>query len=144
MALEDTDWHSVSNTLHNHLPLLLLTLFTSFVGYFSLRFLLSPAIPKIDIPLPRQVQPGWTGETLPNSSIQSPDPSKIQCYCPATGQLIDTVIAATSADVDLAIAKAKVAQFKWRQTTFSQRALVLKTILKFVLEHQGLTAPLAC
>ena len=141
MALEDVNWHSVATSLHSHLPLFLLALFTALIGYFLLRFLLTPPIPKIDIPLPRQVQPGWTGETLSNPSIQGPDPSKIQCYCPATGQLIDTVVAATSADVDLAIEKAKAAQFKWRQTTFSQRALVLKTLLKFILEHQGMTTP---
>jgi acyl-CoA reductase-like NAD-dependent aldehyde dehydrogenase len=57
--------------------------------------------------------------------------------------LIDTVVAATTVDVDLAIEKAKAAQFKWRQTTFSQRVLVLKTLLKFILEHQGLTAHFA-
>jgi delta 1-pyrroline-5-carboxylate dehydrogenase len=98
---------------------------------------------QIDIPLPRQVQPGWTSETLSDPSIHGPDPSKIQFYCPATGQLIDTVVAATSADVDVAIEKAKAAQFRWRQTTFSQRALVLKTLLKLILEHQGMTTPFA-
>ena len=143
MALEDTNWDSVASSLRSHIPLVLLALFTTLISYFLLRFLLTPAIPKIDIPLPRQVQPGWTGETLSNPSIQGPDPSKIQCYCPATGQLIETVVAATSADVDLAIEKAKAAQFKWRQATFSQRALVLKTLLKFILDHQGMTAPFA-
>ena len=139
IMLGDINWHSVASNLHSHIPLLLLVLCTSLIGYFSLRIFFTPAILKIDVPLPRQAQPGWTGETLSNPSIQGPDPSNIQCYCPATGQLIDTVVAATSADVDLAIKKATAAQIKWRQTTFSQRSLVMKTLLKFILEHQGTT-----
>jgi len=109
MELGDTNWHSVWNSLHSHISLLVLALSTSLIGYLSLRFFFTPAIPKIDVPLPRQAQAGWTGESLSNPSIQGPDPSKIQCYCPATGQLIDTVVAATSADVDLAIQKAAAA-----------------------------------
>ena len=144
MAILDTDWHAVVNGLHSHLARLLVALLTALVGYLSLRLSLTPSIPKIDVPLPRQAQPGWTGESLSNPSIQGPDHTMIQCYCPATGQLIDTVVAATSADVDVAIDKAKTAQLKWRQTTFSERALVLKVLLKFILEHQGATATLIC
>jgi hypothetical protein len=134
----EIDWSTVGGTLQTHESLIIVALATAIFGYFSLQSLLSPAIPKINVPLPRQAQPGWKGEILSNPSIRGQDSSVIQCYCPATGQLIDTVKAATIADVDTAIEKSKAAQVKWRQTTFKQRALVLKTLLKFILENQGI------
>jgi hypothetical protein len=134
----EIDWDAVRHTLQTHQSVITVILVTALVGYFSLQSLLSVPIPKIDVPIPRQAQPGWKGEVLLNPSIQVQNPSLIQCFCPATGQLIDTVKAATIADVDTAIEKAKAAQLKWRQTTFKQRALVLKTLLKFILENQGI------
>ena len=138
------DWNTVGDALETHKSVIIVILATAIVGYFSLQSLLSPTIPKISVPLPRQAQPGWKGETLSHPSIRGQDSSVIQCYCPATGQLIDTVKAATIADVDTAIEKAKAAQLKWRQTTFKQRALVLKTLLKFILENQGISILNSC
>ena len=134
----EIDWNAVKETLQDNQSVIIVALVTSLVGYFSLQSFLSAAIPKIRLPLPRQAQPGWKGEVLSNPSIRGHDSSVIQCYCPATGQLIDTVKAATLADVDAAIERAKAAQLKWRQTTFKQRALALKTLLKFILENQGI------
>jgi hypothetical protein len=51
--------------------------------------------------------------------------------------LIDTITAATAGDVDTAIGKAKAAQLRWRTTSFKQRVLVMKTLLRFILENQG-------
>jgi len=96
-----------------------------------------PSIPSIHIPLPVQAQPKWKGQVLQNPTITGPDTTSIQCYCPATGQLIDTVKAATKQDVDIAIQKAKTAQLKWCRTSFKERAIVLQVLLKFILEHQG-------
>lgn len=133
----EIEWQTVKEYVQKHHSAIVVALIAALVGYFLLQSLLSPPIPRITVPLPVQAQPGWKGEALKNPSIQGQDPSIIQCYCPATGQLIDTVKAATTADVDNAIQKAKKAQLKWRETTFKQRALVLKTLLKFVLENQG-------
>jgi len=135
----EIDWNAVRDALQTYQSVVTMILITALVGYFSLQYLLSPPIPKINVPLPRQAQPGWKGKVLSTPSIRGQDSSVIQCYCPATGQLIDTVKAATIADVDTAIEKAKAAQLKWRQTTFKQRALVLKTLLKFILENQGIS-----
>src|SRR5271170_3669945 len=131
------DWHSARDYLQDHTSAVIIILLTALIGYFSVQSIFTPAIPKVSVPLPPQAQPGWTSKTPSKRSIQTKDPSVIQCYCPATGQLIDTVKAASSVDVDNAIEKAKAAQLKWRQTTFKQRSLVLKTLLKFVLENQG-------
>jgi Aldehyde dehydrogenase family len=108
------------------------------VGFVSVRWLRQPKIPAIRVPLPAQAQPGWTGQVLSSPSIYTKDRSVIQCYCPATGQLIGTIKAATARDVDVAIENAKAAQVKWRATSFKQRELVLQTLLKFILEHQGI------
>ena len=134
------DWHPVKDAIQSHQYVLFAALVTVIVGYFSLCALSSPSIPKISVPLPTQAQPGWTGEVLQDPSIQGRDPSFIQCYCPATGQLIGAVKAASATDVDLAIQKAQAAQLKWRETTFKQRALVLQTLLKFILENQGISS----
>ena len=134
-------WDKVSHCVQSNQSIVLVITITVLVGYFSFRLFRTPSVPKIIIALPIQARLDWTGEVLSNPSIQGQDPSVIQCYCPATGQLIDTVPAATTADVDIAIEKAKSAHLKWRKTTFKQRALVLKTLLKFILDNQGIYLP---
>jgi hypothetical protein len=128
----------VGEYVQSHQISLIALLITILVGYTLFRSLTSQLVPEIQIPLPLQARPGWTSKVISNPSIQSKDPSLIQCYCPATGQLIDTIKAATTDDVDEAIEKSKAAQLKWQNTTFSERALVLKTLLKFILENQGI------
>jgi hypothetical protein len=127
--------------VESHLPIRLCLVVISLVivvaSIISFSRLLSPFVQTINVPLPQQARPGWTGNTLSDPSIHGSDSSVIVCYCPATGQLIGTQKAATKTDVDTAIEKAKAAQSKWRTTTHKQRVLVLRTILKFVLENQG-------
>jgi delta 1-pyrroline-5-carboxylate dehydrogenase len=134
---KDLDISAVVQFIEGHQGVLSLILVTLIVGVFSFRLFLKPSVPTVRVALPTQAQPGWTGKVLSNPSIYGKDPSIIQCYCPATGQLIDTLKAATTQDVDIAIEKAKQAQLKWRSTTFEQRKLVLRTLLKFILENQG-------
>ena len=140
MALDvGIDWVVFKDILQSHQFVIAAVFLTGLFGWLSLRSFLGPTIPKITLPLPPQARLGWRGDILQNPSIRGKDPNTIQCYCPATGQLIDTVKEATVADVDLAIQKAKAAQQKWRGTSFKQRALVLKTLLKFILENQGIS-----
>jgi hypothetical protein len=133
----DMDWDLIKTQLQNNSSLVLVVLVSVVVGLVSCRSFSSPAVPQIQVPLPAQARPGWTGKALSTPSIRTSDPSSIQSYCPATGQLLDTLRAATTKEVDSAIEKAKAAQLKWRTTTFKQRILVLKTLLKFILDNQG-------
>lgn len=135
--IDSIDWHYVQTLLHEYQPALLGFVLT--LGFLILleRTIFTPSTPSIRVPLPSQAEPGWNGQVLPNPSIIGTDPSTIQCYCPATGQLIDTIKTASTKEVDIAIEKAKAAQLKWRRTSFKQRARVLRTLLKFILEHQG-------
>jgi hypothetical protein len=137
------DWQQAIDHVHANQLLLFGLVGTIVFAYFSAKLLLAQTIPNVSVPVPQQAQHGWTGPELERPSIQGKDPSLIQCYCPATAQLIDTIKAATADDVNAAIDKAKAAQLKWRTTTFTQRTLVMKTLLKFILENQG-SVPLVC
>jgi delta 1-pyrroline-5-carboxylate dehydrogenase len=133
----DIDWYTATNFIQDNQLLVWILVGSIIVIFLSFGLFANQPIPKINVSLPAQAQQGWTGEVLSKPSIQGRDPSIIQCYCPATGQLLDTVNAATKLDVDIAIEKAKAAQLKWRNTTFKQRTLVLQTLLKFILDNQG-------
>ncbi|KAL8684223.1 MAG: hypothetical protein Q9224_006510, partial [Gallowayella concinna] len=96
------------------------------------------------VPLPVQSKPGWTGSILEDPSIKIPGSSAIQCYNPATGQLLGQVNPATPDGIDRAVARAKEAQKEWAKTTFKQRRKVLRTMLKYILDHQEDIATVAC
>lgn len=63
-------------------------------------------------------------------SLQVPGSTEIQCYCPATGQLLGAVNPTTPDGIDRAVVRAKNAQVAWAKTTFAERRKVLKTMLK--------------
>nr|OQO18817.1 hypothetical protein B0A51_12603 [Rachicladosporium sp. CCFEE 5018] len=68
----------------------------------------------------------------------------IQCYSPATGQLLGLVNPSTPDGIDRAVAKAAKAQTEWAQTTFAQRRQVLRSLLNFVLDNQDTIVRAAC
>ncbi|KAL8868837.1 MAG: hypothetical protein Q9174_004722 [Haloplaca sp. 1 TL-2023] len=84
-----------------------------------------------EIPVPEQCKPGWTGKVLEEPSIKITGSSAIQCYNPATGQLLGQVNPATPDGIDRAISKATEAQKEWAKTSFGQRRKVLRTMLKY-------------
>ncbi|KAL9007992.1 MAG: hypothetical protein Q9173_006840 [Seirophora scorigena] len=85
-----------------------------------------------EVPLPEQAKPGWSGKILEKPTIKIPGSSVIQCYDPATGQLLGNVNPATPDGIDRAVARAAEAQQEWAKTTFTQRRKVLRTMLKYV------------
>jgi len=138
------NWPIVQDYVNANVHFLRLGLSTAVLAYLVRAVFLKPRVPAISVPLPSQAQPGWHSTVLEEPSVFGNDPSLIQCYCPATGQLIGTVNLATPGTVDAAIRAAKAAQLKWRNTTFEQRAQVLRTLLKFILEHQEDIARVSC
>ena len=56
--------------------------------------------------------------------------TEVQCYCPASGQLLGTINPVTPDGIDRAWVAAQDAQTTWAKTSFSQRRKVLKTMLK--------------
>jgi delta 1-pyrroline-5-carboxylate dehydrogenase len=138
------DSTSVKDCVTANFDVLLLVLSTFVIGYFGLSLMRKPHVPVISVPLPVAARPGWSSTVLESPSILGEDPSLRQCFCPATGQLISSVNVATTAVVDTAIKKARSAQLQWRSTSFEQRAHVLRTLLKFILEHQEDIARVSC
>lgn len=72
--------------------------------------------------------------------IKIPRSSAIQCYNPATGQLLGQVNPATPDGIDRAVARAADAQKEWATTTFRQRRKVLGTMLKYVVLGIGVSS----
>lgn len=86
------------------------------------------------IPAPKL--PEGEPQILEKPTIKAPGSTAIQCYAPATGQLLGLVNPSTPAGLDRAIAAAAEAQQKWKGTTFAQRRAVLRTLLQHVLDNQ--------
>ncbi|THY44787.1 ALDH-like protein [Aureobasidium pullulans] len=104
----------------------------------------SEAAVNFEVPLPKQCEPDWQGEVLQEPGLKISGSSAVQCYCPATGELLGVINPSTPDGIDRAIARAQEAQHTWALTTFSQRRRVLKTLLKYVLTHQDDIATAAC
>ncbi|KAF2149467.1 ALDH-like protein [Myriangium duriaei CBS 260.36] len=96
------------------------------------------------VSLPEECRPGWTGKVLENPSLKVPGSTAVQCYCPATGQSLGLVNPATVDSVDRAIARAQADQPTWATTSFAERRRVLKTLLRFLLQHQDDIVTAAC
>ncbi|KAF1997864.1 aldehyde dehydrogenase [Amniculicola lignicola CBS 123094] len=111
--------------------------------YFLLRTDAEVAVP-YNVAPPDQATPGWKGDVLEKPSLKVSGSQLIQCYAPATGEILGRVNPSTVDGIDRAIAKAKDAQVEWAKTSFAQRRKVLKTMLKFVLENQEAIARVAC
>lgn len=99
----------------------------------------------ISITIPDQALPHWKGRRANPLALYDPNnPEDIQCYCPATGQYLASVPVASTADIDCTIDKAHQAQKKYAKSSWSERRQVLKTISKFLNEHQEEVARIAC
>ncbi len=117
----------IINPLQSNLPLFLEFTFTT--------------VPTIDVPQSDAEAKDDGVPTKPTPidqvKIYNPKaPNQIQCFDPATLQLIRTVPALTKDEVNTLCLQAKNAQKSWSQTTYKQRRLVLRTIQKYILSHQ--------
>ncbi|KAL4794421.1 Aldehyde/histidinol dehydrogenase [Aspergillus venezuelensis] len=110
------------------------------------------------VPNPPELSDDWVGtkwEDLPEGSVERGviegqvrgqwNENLIMSYCPADGRVLGNGIKpATKDDVDRAVAAASKAQGQWASTTFAERRRVLRTLLKYVLEHQDEIVIAAC
>ncbi|KAI0172673.1 ALDH-like protein [Hypoxylon sp. FL1284] len=85
------------------------------------------------VPVPKQPE---ECKVLEHPSIKLPNSTAIQCYAPATGQLLGLVNPSTPAGIDRAIVQAQAAQEKWAETSFGERRKVLRTMLQHILDNQ--------
>lgn len=62
-------------------------------------------------------------------------PKLIDCFNPATGEKLGTVPALSATAVNAVVARARIAQKVWGNSTFAQRRAVLQHIMDHVLQH---------
>ncbi|KAL4884001.1 Aldehyde/histidinol dehydrogenase [Aspergillus karnatakaensis] len=109
------------------------------------------------VPTPPEIDPNWIGtkwEDLPYNEERRIleaqlaghwNESRIMSYCPADGRVLGSGIKlATAGDVERAIAAAKKAQEGWAETSFAERRKVMRTLLKYVLDHQDEIVAACC
>ncbi|CAG8551149.1 4837_t:CDS:2 [Diversispora eburnea] len=108
------------------------------VAIIAFKFFHRDNVIEFTVPVPKEAKPGWNnGKILDKPNIRDPkNPGFIQCYDPATGQLLDTIKAHTENDIVESLKKARNAQIKWSKTTFSERRNVLKSLLNFIVRNQ--------
>jgi hypothetical protein len=79
---------------------------------------------------------GIKGEPVQDMQLVDPhDKSKLNCYDPSTKQFLGQAKNMTAKEVQEILIKAKEAQEEWKNTTFAQRRMVLRTIQKYVVQH---------
>ncbi|PYI10731.1 aldehyde dehydrogenase-like protein C21C3 [Aspergillus sclerotiicarbonarius CBS 121057] len=139
-------------------PLLGVALLSVGAAYLGYLFLLGrkEAAVSFNVPIPPEIRANWKGEKW--DSLQGEgrkvvegqvrgqwNDKLIMSYCPADGRVLGNGIKpATPEDVDRAIQAAKSAQTEWANTSFAERRKVLRTLLKYVLDHQDELVTACC
>ncbi|KAI7297882.1 hypothetical protein KC315_g18257, partial [Hortaea werneckii] len=62
------------------------------------------------VPAPDPCKPDWKAKTLDEPNIKVAGSTAVQCYAPATGQLLGFIDPVTADDIDRLVAKAAQAQ----------------------------------
>ncbi|PBK87519.1 ALDH-like protein [Armillaria gallica] len=81
-------------------------------------------------------------ELLPSFSLQGR--KYITSFDPATGLHIQTYLADDQEEIARKIEKADRAQPSWRETSFTQRRRVIRSLLKWLVDNQDTCAKVAC
>ena len=61
---------------------------------------------------------------------------QIYARCPADGRPLEPITPADASQIDRAVLAAARAQSAWSNTSFQQRRQVLRTLLRYIIEHQ--------
>jgi len=83
-----------------------------------------------------------TEEVMP--PLNAPGRRYITSFDPATGLHIGTFLADNEEEIRGKIERASDAQKKWRNTNFTQRRRVIRSLLKWLVDNQELCARVAC
>eukprot|EP00429_Kryptoperidinium_foliaceum_P008576 CAMPEP_0176024844 /NCGR_PEP_ID=MMETSP0120_2-20121206/12146_1 /TAXON_ID=160619 /ORGANISM="Kryptoperidinium foliaceum, Strain CCMP 1326" /LENGTH=635 /DNA_ID=CAMNT_0017358025 /DNA_START=1 /DNA_END=1908 /DNA_ORIENTATION=- len=68
----------------------------------------------------------------------------IPCWDPSTMDFLGEMPATSADDVRKMVARARVAQKKWAESSFAQRRQLLRTIQRYILENSDAIATVAC
>ncbi|KAK4948163.1 Meiotic Sister-Chromatid recombination aldehyde dehydrogenase [Elasticomyces elasticus] len=94
------------------------------------------------VKVPAQLQKDYQWESSDSGQASHAEDNithdgRIQPLCPADGRTLGPPVdPATPSDIDSAISSAARAQKQWAQTSFSERRRVLRTLHRYVLDHQ--------
>ncbi|OOQ90293.1 putative aldehyde dehydrogenase-like protein C21C3 [Penicillium brasilianum] len=125
----------------------LVSLAVAYAGYLYILCLKEAAV-SFNVPLPAEVRNSAGGKKweevtglekrVLEDQVRGVWNNKlIMSYCPADGRVLGNGIKpATVQDVDDAVQAAEAAQREWATTSFAERRKVLRTLLKYVLDHQ--------
>ncbi|KAJ5895956.1 uncharacterized protein N7473_005355 [Penicillium subrubescens] len=125
----------------------LVSLAAIYAGYLYIQCLKEAAV-SFNVPLPAEVRNSaggkkWGEVTGAEKRVLEDqvrgvwNDKLIMSYCPADGRVLGNGIKpATVEDVNVAVQAAKAAQPEWAKTSFAERRKVLRTLLKYVLDHQ--------
>ncbi|KAF5866300.1 Meiotic Sister-Chromatid recombination aldehyde dehydrogenase [Aspergillus alliaceus] len=144
--------------LHDQVPLIsvaLVTLGAIYLGCIYISGRKEAAI-AFNVPIPPEVRANWNGKKW--EDVQGEEKEVLEgqlrgvwsdkvilSYCPADGRILGNGIRpATTEDVDQAIQAAKKAQTEWALTSFAERRKVLRTLLRYVLDHQDELVTACC
>lgn len=144
--------HLIKNT-HPQVLAIFTVIATCFILYIVYRIIFSVSyrdpndIPvQFSIPIPEAASPNWKSSTRlsPPSIFDPNDPTIIQTYCPATGQLLGKFKSKTEADIDKMIERADSAQLKFNDSSIQRRIRILQSLRDYILANQDLIARVAC
>ncbi|KAL3154777.1 hypothetical protein ABBQ38_011323 [Trebouxia sp. C0009 RCD-2024] len=100
----------------------------------SYRRLMQPLIPTLSVSLTDvEAQDSTKSQYTPTGSTSD---GKIPCYDPGSMQFLGHMPAMDSAQVKRMVNAAHIAAEDWKHSSFEQRTLLLKAILKYTVEHQ--------
>ncbi|OJD21766.1 hypothetical protein ACJ73_06892 [Blastomyces percursus] len=94
------------------------------------------------IPIPPELSDQWDGKTWDDVSVN--DRRILEGQANGVGDVNSGVKPATKHDIDLAVTRAEAAQSIWQHTAFAERRRVLRTILKYILDHQDEIVSACC
>ncbi|KAI9042334.1 aldehyde dehydrogenase family protein [Aspergillus affinis] len=149
---------SLAEPVTEHAPwagLALVSLGAVYLGYVFVLGQREAAV-AFNVPIPPEVRPNWNGrkweevqgeeKRLLEGQVRGQWSDKlIMSYCPADGRVLGEGTKPETKDgVDRKIKAAKNAQVEWARTNFAERRKVLRTLLKYVLEHQDELATACC
>lgn len=114
------------------------------------------AVPfKFSVPEPAEV--GWKSFVIDDPTLTSHETNEdllpsftiqgrkyITSFDPATGLHIQTYLADGKEEIAQKIEKADEAQLSWRETSFTQRRRVVRSLLKWMVDNQNICAKVAC
>ncbi|CAL5868932.1 uncharacterized protein PFLUO_LOCUS3160 [Penicillium psychrofluorescens] len=146
-SLAETHASTLSTEQAQFIGVALVSLAAVYLGYL---YILSrrEASVSFNVPLPAEVRKSTPGRQWEDAQGQEKrvledqvcgkwNDRLIMSYCPADGRVLGNGIKpATVEDVNRAVRAAKTAQVEWAATSFAERRKVLRTLLKYVLDHQ--------